>query len=118
MASPDSARVFLRRFTCAPLQVSGLLALPKPTNVSSVALIAYQHGTVWGKYEVPSYAFRTTNPGGYPRYDAAYETRYMVGLFAGNGSERSLCNSDRRVLSPPTRRYSARRVLEQHHGSS
>lgn len=65
--------------------VSGLLALPKPTNVASVPLIAYQHGTVWGKYEVPSYAFRTTNPGGYLHYDAAYETRYMVGLFAGNG---------------------------------
>ena len=65
--------------------VSGLLALPKLANAGSVALMSYQHGTVWGKYEVPSYAFKTSNPDGYPHYAAAYETRYMVGLFAGNG---------------------------------
>ena len=65
--------------------VSGLLALPKLANQSGVPLIAYQHGTVWGKYEVPSYAFKSTNPDGYDHYDNAYETRYMVALFAGNG---------------------------------
>lgn len=65
--------------------VSGLLALPKLADLSNVPLMSYQHGTVWGKYEVPSYAFKTKNPDGYDHYDKAYETRYMVGLFAGNG---------------------------------
>lgn len=65
--------------------VSGLLALPKMKDPSSVPLISYQHGTVWGRYEVPSYAFKTTNPALYAHYDAAYETRFMVALFAGNG---------------------------------
>lgn len=64
---------------------TGLLALPVLADRSRVPLISYQHGTVWGKYEVPSYAFQVNNPTGYPHYDAAYETRYMVALFAGNG---------------------------------
>jgi len=34
---------------------------------------------------VPSYAFQAKNPTPHPHYDAAYETRYMVGLFGGNG---------------------------------
>lgn len=34
---------------------------------------------------MPSYAFQATNPSDYPHYDGSYETRYMVGLFAGNG---------------------------------
>lgn len=65
--------------------VSGLLALPKLSDMSSIPMISYQHGTVWGKYEVPSYAFKSKNPDGYDHYKNAYETRYMVGMFAGNG---------------------------------
>lgn len=65
--------------------VSGLLALPRLSDMSDLPLISYQHGTVYGKYEVPSYAFRSTNPIGYDHYGNAYEARYMVGLYAGNG---------------------------------
>lgn len=66
-------------------RVSGLLALPKLSRPGSIPLISYQHGTVWGKYEVPSYAFKSTNPDGYAHYANSYETRHMVALFAGNG---------------------------------
>lgn len=65
--------------------VSGLLALPRVSNPYAIPLMSYQHGTVWGTYEVPSYAFQTTNPDRYAHYDNAYETRYMVALYAGNG---------------------------------
>ena len=68
-----------------PVTATGLLALPVLAGRSSLPLIAYEHGTVYGKYEVPSYAFLTTNPSDYPHYDGAYETRYMTALFAGNG---------------------------------
>ena len=68
-----------------PISVTGLLALPVIADRSRLSLIIYEHGTVFGKYEVPSYAFLATNPSDYPHYDGAYETRYMVGLFAGNG---------------------------------
>lgn len=67
------------------VRVTGLLALPKGRSSGSLPLMSYQHGTVFGKYEVPSFAFRRENPSGLPHYDAAYETRYMVALFAGNG---------------------------------
>ena len=65
--------------------VSGILALPRIPNRTSIPLLSYQHGTAWGKYGVPSYAFKTSNPSGYEHYDDAYETRYIVALFAGNG---------------------------------
>lgn len=68
-----------------PVMATGLLALPVLSNRSKLPLVAYLHGTVYGKYEVPSYAFRRTNPSGRPHYANAYETRYMVGLYAGNG---------------------------------
>jgi Alpha/beta hydrolase family len=67
------------------VRTSGLVALPKIKGSGAVPLISYQHGTVFGKYEVPSYAFKKENPSGFPHYDGAYETRYMVALFAGNG---------------------------------
>lgn len=67
------------------LMVYGLLALPRLSAMNELPLMSYQHGTVWGKYEVPSYAFRTSNPAGYSHYGNAYETRYMVALYAGNG---------------------------------
>lgn len=68
-----------------PVTVTGLLALPVLKQPAALPLISYQHGTVFGKYEVPSYAFLASNPSDYPHYDGAYETRYMVALFAGNG---------------------------------
>lgn len=70
------------------IRASGLLAVPANAGRSGKAkipLIAYLHGTVFGKYEVPSYAFRQKNPSGEPHYMNAYEGRYMVALFAGNG---------------------------------
>ncbi len=67
------------------VSATGLLALPVLKDRSSLPLISYQHGTVFGKYEVPSYAFQASNPSDYPHYDGSYETRYMAGLFAGNG---------------------------------
>lgn len=68
-----------------PVRVTGLLAVPQTLKKSGLPLISYQHGTVFGKYEVPSYAFQKTNPGGIPHYAGSYETRYMVALYAGNG---------------------------------
>ena len=68
-----------------PITATGLIALPVLADRSKLPLIAYEHGTVYGKYEVPSYAFVANNPSDYPHYDGSYETRYMTGLFAGNG---------------------------------
>lgn len=67
------------------VSATGLLALPVLPDRSELPLIAYEHGTVYGKYEVPSFAFVATNPSDYPHYDGSYETRYMTALFAGNG---------------------------------
>lgn len=67
------------------ISATGLLALPILQDRSKLPLIAYEHGTVFGKYEVPSFAFVATNPSDYPHYDGSYETRYMTALFAGNG---------------------------------
>jgi len=68
-----------------PVTATGLLALPVLADLSKLPLIIYEHGTVYGKYEVPSYAFVAANPSDYAHYDGSYETRYMAGLFAGNG---------------------------------
>jgi dienelactone hydrolase len=57
----------------------GLLAIPKMRHTSSLPIISYQHGTVFGKHDVPSYAFSD------PINPAAYETRLMVAGFAGQG---------------------------------
>lgn len=67
------------------ISVTGLLAIPKLADLKSVRLISYQHGTVFPKYAVPSFAFKQHNPTPFDTYDDSYETRYMVGLFAGNG---------------------------------
>lgn len=64
---------------------TGLVALPVVAGRTSLPVIAYQHGTVYGKYAVPSYSFQAENPSGHPHYDDAYETRHMVAQFAGNG---------------------------------
>jgi hypothetical protein len=64
---------------------TGLLAVPVVAGRTGFPLISYQHGTVYGKYEVPSFSFQKENPTGHPHYDGAYETRHMVAQFAGNG---------------------------------
>ena len=67
-----------------PTQATGLLAIPvQESEVQSVKLplVSYQHGTVFGKYEVPSYAFSNEKN----QYDGAYETRLNVAQFAGHG---------------------------------
>ena len=57
----------------------GLLAIPKIRDASALPIVSYQHGTVFGKHDVPSYAFSD------PINSAAYETRLMVAQFAGQG---------------------------------
>lgn len=64
----------------------GLVAVPVTADGRGIAgkkypLVSYQHGTVYGKHEVPSDCF-TTN---YGQYTGAYETRLNVAEFAGNG---------------------------------
>jgi pimeloyl-ACP methyl ester carboxylesterase len=66
-------------------RASGLVAIPKIDNTSKLPVISYQHGTVYGKYEVPSYAFHQHNPSGYSQYQGAYETRLMIAQYAGQG---------------------------------
>ncbi|WP_421696463.1 alpha/beta hydrolase family protein [Aestuariivirga sp.] len=63
------------------ITATGLLVLPVLKDRAHLPLISYQHGTVFGKQEVPSFSFDSGNAS----YDGAYETRYMAGLFAGNG---------------------------------
>ena len=65
--------------------VSGMLALPKVADQSSVPLISYQHGTVYDRYAVPSYAFADKTPTPHDHLPESYEDRYMVALFGGNG---------------------------------
>lgn len=68
-----------------PVTVSGMLALPRLADRSKIPLMSYQHGTVYNKYAVPSYAFQARSPWPYDHRSEAYETRYMAALFAGNG---------------------------------
>ncbi len=62
-----------------PTKAFGLLAIPKIRDASALPIVSYQHGTVFGKHDVPSYAFAD------PINPAAYETRLMVAEFAGQG---------------------------------
>ncbi|MEI6335631.1 MAG: alpha/beta hydrolase [Methylococcaceae bacterium] len=62
-----------------PTKAFGLLAIPKIRDASALPIVSYQHGTVFGKHDVPSYAFAD------PINSAAYETRLMVAQFAGQG---------------------------------
>ncbi len=64
---------------------SGLIAIPIVVDAHSLPVVCYQHGTVYGKYEVPSYAFSRSNPSGFSQYAGAYETRLMVAQYAGQG---------------------------------
>lgn len=55
-----------------PVEVSGLIAIPK-TKQASFPMLSYQHGTVFSRTEVPSFL------------DQSMETQLMVAQFAGNG---------------------------------
>ena len=55
-----------------PLVATGLLAIPE-TSDTALPVISYQHGTVYGKQEVPS--FPSQSP----------ETELMIAQFAGQG---------------------------------
>ena len=70
-----------------PTVASGMVALPRGVNPINLPVVSYQHGTVYGKYEVPSYCFRPDGsaPNHIPHYDRAYETRLAVAAFAGQG---------------------------------
>lgn len=64
----------------------GLMAVPvtatgQKSLLATYPMVSYQHGTVFGKHEVPSDCFTTK----YKQYDGAYETRLNVAQFAGHG---------------------------------
>lgn len=65
--------------------VSGLLALPVVADQNAISLVSYQHGTVYDRYAVPSYAFADKTPSPHDHRPESYEDRYMVALFGGNG---------------------------------
>ncbi|WP_435020176.1 hypothetical protein TA3x_001686 [Tundrisphaera sp. TA3] len=69
---------------------TGLAAIPVPTAQESAAggaiarpMVSYQHGTVYGLHQVPSYAFPAVAGG--PSDLGSYETRLAVAQFAGRG---------------------------------
>ncbi len=55
-----------------PIQASGLLAVPE-ISATSLPLLSYQHGTVYGRTEVPSFP------------EESPETQLMIAQFAGQG---------------------------------
>lgn len=55
-----------------PIVASGLLAIPETTG-AALPMVSYQHGTVYGKQEVPSYP------------EQSPETQLMIAQFAGQG---------------------------------
>ena len=55
-----------------PITATGLLAIPD-TGATTLPLVSYQHGTVYGKEDVPSYP------------DNSSETQLMIAQFAGQG---------------------------------
>lgn len=67
-----------------PTIASGLIAIPKIAN-KNLSVVSYQHGTVWGKLEVPSHSFYPTDATKPKEYALAFETRLAVSQFAGNG---------------------------------
>ncbi len=56
-----------------PITASGLVALPDTPEPTTLPVVSYQHGTVYGRKEVP----------GFP--DNSPETRFMIAQFAGQG---------------------------------
>jgi pimeloyl-ACP methyl ester carboxylesterase len=66
-------------------RASGLVAIPAGFRSGALPIVSYQHGTVYGKYEVPSYSFRDSSPSPINHYKGSYETRLAVAQFAGRG---------------------------------
>lgn len=56
-----------------PTIASGLLAVPETASPTPAPLVSYQHGTVYGKQEVPSFP------------EQSPETQLMIAQFAGQG---------------------------------
>ena len=75
----------------------GMIAIPKVGEGNkrypkTPKLISYQHGTIFGKYQCPSYSFVLNNyeaqnhqPQGWVFSDGGYEDRLMTAVFAGQG---------------------------------
>jgi hypothetical protein len=67
----------------------GMIAIPRGADARyprNPKLISYQHGTIFGKYQCPSYAFATNNPQIQGLYwDGGYEDRLVTAVFAGQG---------------------------------
>ena len=55
-----------------PTIASGLIAIPV-NGAKKMPMVSYQHGTVYGKHEVPSFP------------EESFETRFMIAQFAGQG---------------------------------
>ena len=71
---------------------TGMIAIPNvseghPRYPKNPKVISYQHGTIFGKYQCPSYAFVTNNPETKGTYwDGGYEDRLVTAVFAGQGN--------------------------------
>lgn len=70
-----------------PTIAYGMVAIPRGISPINLPVVSYQHGTVYGQYEVPSYCFRPDGaaPNNIPHYATSYETRLVVAAFAGQG---------------------------------
>jgi pimeloyl-ACP methyl ester carboxylesterase len=70
---------------------TGMIAIPKVSEgytryPKNPKVISYQHGTIFGKYQCPSYAFVPNNPEAKGIYwDGGYEDRLVTAVFAGQG---------------------------------
>ncbi len=56
-----------------PIEASGLVALPDTPQPTTLPVVSYQHGTVYGRKEVPGFPENST------------ETQLMIAQFAGQG---------------------------------
>lgn len=69
--------------------LTGMIAIPKVGEgryPKTPKLVSYQHGTIFGKYQCPSYAFAPNNPETIGNYwDGGYEDRLVTAVFAGQG---------------------------------
>jgi hypothetical protein len=83
-----------------PTELTGLVAIPS-TLATGKPMVSYQHGTVFGKTEVPS------------NIDKSFETKFMVAQFAGQGY--IVIGADYHGLgdSPLPNSYYMRRSTEQ-----
>lgn len=66
-----------------PTRASGMIAIPQIKGTAPFDLVSYQHGTVFGKLEVPSHCFVPKNQN--PQYEGSFENRLVVASFAGQG---------------------------------